>query len=131
MNIERMAKVMRWALPDYVELNVVEDADACKELSAEWYIEGFFDPFFEEVDPWETFPIEINIVCGSRVQLLEDNDLFTDELLTTYAHELIHFEQYREGRFDFKDLANNEEEAYARESDWKKPWHRTMEEKVW
>jgi len=131
MNIERMAKTMRFALPDYVELNVVEDAEACQGINAEWYIEGFFNPFFEETDPWEEFPIEINIVCGSRVQLLESDDLFIDELLTTYAHELIHFEQYREGRFDFNDFANNEEEAYARESDWKKSWHKAMEEKVW
>lgn len=130
MNIIRFKKTMDWAMPPFVSMNVVEDSAACKSIDAEWYMEGYFNPHFEQDLDMEDCPIEINIVCHRGDQLIEDQELMISELLTTYAHELIHYEQYREGRFDFEDIQANEAEADRRENDWKIGWHKKMEDKL-
>jgi Golgi nucleoside diphosphatase len=132
MNIKRYIKTMRWAIPEFVSLNLVEDSKACESINTEWYIEGYFNPYFEDKldKDWSDDPIEINIVCHRGDQLIEDQDLITNELLTVYAHELIHFEQFKEGRFDLENFSNNEEEAYRRETEWKKPWHQVVADKL-
>lgn len=130
MNIIRFKKTMDWAMPGFVSLNIVEDSSSCKKLDTEWYIEAYFNPYFEQDLEMEDCPIEINIVCHKGDQLIEDQELIIDELLTTYAHELIHYEQYRDGRFNFQDISANEKEAEDRECDWKKPWFQLMVEKL-
>lgn len=130
MNINRFVKTMSWAMPEFVSLNVVEDSQACDSIQSDWYIEGYFNPYFEEDMDMEDRAIEINVVCHMDTQLIEDQELMTEELFTVYAHELIHFQQYREGRFNFTDFDQNEEEANAREKEWKKPWHKVMADKL-
>ncbi len=130
MNIARYIKTMRWAMPEFVSLNAVEDSEKCSSINTEWYVEGFFCADFAEDPEYGECPIEVNIVCHNVDQLIEDQDLLTDELLTTYAHELIHFEQYKEGRYDSENIINNEKEAFERETEWKKPWHKVIADKL-
>ena len=129
MTINSLMRAMRYAFPVYVDLQILEDSERCTGAGAEWFIEGFFNPYFEQDDNLEDCPIEINIVCYNANQILEDEELMKEELLTTYAHELIHLEQYREGRYNFVDIEENEPEAYARENEWRQDWHKLMEEK--
>ncbi len=106
---------------EIVEIVVVEDDDCRQD---DLFVTGSFNPCFERESLSK--PIRIEIICNTSdawVNLTEKElKHFDSEFVRTVTHELVHLEQYQEGRFliNWKGdyLENpNETEAYEREYD--------------
>jgi len=99
-----------------VQVDFIADEDVRPH---ETYVQGFFDVYWLENGYDAPILLEIISYCDADIEDSEF-DLLDAEASTTVNHELIHLQQYNDGRFiedwsgDYHDNPN-EIEAYANE----------------
>tara|TARA_R110001592_G_scaffold150903_1_gene376956 strand:+ start:404 stop:796 length:393 start_codon:yes stop_codon:yes gene_type:complete len=101
-----------------VEVLLVEDEDV---RQGDIYVQGFFDVYWMEHGA--STPIQLEVITYCDADINEDELEAIDlEASLTVNHELVHLQQYEEGRYievwdgDYNDNPN-EIEAYAKESE--------------
>ncbi len=103
-----------------IEVILVEDYDVPQ---GEMFVQGFFNMYFKE--DGELTPITVEFIVNTNADIdltSEELDNIDKEFVRTVNHEMVHLEQWKEGRFienwDGEYMDNpNEIEAYDREGD--------------
>ena len=109
MRYNELVRNVNDATPANVEVVLIEDDEV--------FVGGYFDPNWFENAANTPVIVEVRAPADAVVE-----DVVVNEIITTVNHELVHNEQFEEGRYieDYEGeyMENiNEIEAYARESD--------------
>ena len=97
---------------ELITVKFVEDEDV---RQMDFFVQGWFNPSWLECGEETPILVELIVYINADVPE-EDMGAIDEEFIKTVNHEMVHLEQFEDGRFFLMSEEEREEEAYSKES---------------